>query len=184
MPIVPDDPAQCEAALNGGENSTDIIVTIGGASVGDRDLWRPAALRLGAQILFDKVAVQPGKPCWHARFPDGRLLLGLPGNPASAFVCAHLFLKPLLFALTGRDPADAMVPAFGILDGELAANGSRETYLRAAVMNGADGRLVVRADPRQDSNLFTPLAAANALIRRMANEPAAKKGDLVELLAI
>ncbi len=184
LPILPDDAAACETALSRDSEAADVLVTIGGASVGDRDLFRPAAAKLGARILFDKVAVQPGKPCWHARFPDGRLLLGLPGNPASAFVCAHLFLKPLLFALTARDPERAVGLCTAVLDGELSANGPRETYLRAVARVGGDGRLIARADTRQDSSLLTPLAAANALIRRVARQPAAASGDPIELLPI
>lgn len=184
LPIVADDLPACEAALSDDGEPADVLVAIGGASVGDRDLFRPAAERLGATILFDKVAVQPGKPCWHARFPDGRLLLGLPGNPASAFVCAHLFLKPLIYALLGRDPTTAMHLISASLECELAANGARETYLRGTVSACADGRSTVRADPRQDSSLLTPLASANALIRRAPLAATAAAGDPVELLPI
>ncbi|HET7315979.1 MAG TPA: molybdopterin molybdotransferase MoeA [Sphingomicrobium sp.] len=184
LPILADDPAATAASLSDCGEPADVIVTIGGASVGDRDFFRPAAERLGARIIFDKVAVRPGKPCWHARFADGRLLLGLPGNPASAFVCAQLFLKPLLFALTGRDALQAVKLSAARLDGRLAANGARESYFRAIAGFSADGRLVARADPRQDSSLLTPLAAANALIRRQPHAPAAAAGDPIELLPI
>ena len=85
------------------------ILPLGGASVGERDVLRPVLQGFGAQILFERIAVQPGKPCWHARFADGRLVLGLPGNPASAFVCAHLLLKPLMLALLGRAEPDRLV---------------------------------------------------------------------------
>ena len=111
-------------------------------------------------------------------------MLGLPGNPASAFVCAQLFLKPLLFALTGCDPSDASALKCAVLDSALPANGGRETYLRGSAAVGADGRLVARADERQDSSLLTPLAAANALIRRPPNAPAALAGEKVDILLI
>lgn len=184
LPIVPDEPDAVETALRAEQVGADVVVTIGGASIGDRDLFRPSAVRAGARIMFDKVAVQPGKPCWHGRFGNGCLLLGLPGNPASAFVCAHLLLKPLIFALTGRDPAEAVALRAAILTAGLAANGAREAYLRASVSADHRGCLRAAADVRQDSSLQTPLAAANALVRRTPFAPASGAGDIVEFLPL
>ena len=99
--ILSDDRARCAEQMRGAGLDADIIVPLGGASVGERDVLRPVLLGFGARMIFERIAVQPGKPCWHARFADGRLVLGLPGNPASAFVCAHLLLKPLLLRLAG-----------------------------------------------------------------------------------
>ena len=177
---LPDDLNASIAALRRIDH-IDLFVTIGGASVGQRDLLRPAFEALGATIAFDRIAVVPGKPSWHARLPDGRAVLGLPGNPSSAFVCAHLLLRPLLAALTGCDPAPALVSAR--LADPLPANGAREAWLRAT-LSIEDGIAMVRADPRQDSGLQTPLAAANALLRRPANAAAAAAGALVETMRI
>ena len=180
--ILSDDPERCAEQIRGAGLDADIILPLGGASVGERDVLRPVLQGFGAQILFERIAVQPGKPCWHARFADGRLVLGLPGNPASAFVCAHLLLKPLMFALLGRAEADRLVPA--ALTRDMPEGADREVYWRARL--GADdaARLRVTPDERQDSSLQTPLAAANALVRRRPGAPAAAAGDLVEVLVI
>lgn len=181
--ILPDDPEACETQLRA-HDAADLIVTLGGASVGDRDSLRPIFEKLGAAILFDRIAVIPGKPSWHARFADGRLVLGLPGNPASAFVCAHLLLKPLLFALTGRDPAAATRPVPATLESPIPPNGPREAWWRAIVRINKEGRLCITRDGRQDSSLLTPLAAANALLRRPPHAPAAETGEMVDILPI
>ncbi|HEX9933278.1 MAG TPA: molybdopterin molybdotransferase MoeA [Allosphingosinicella sp.] len=181
-PILPDAYDECEDALRAADLGADIIVPIGGASVGERDVLRPLIQGLGARTLFERIAVQPGKPCWHARFADGRLVLGLPGNPASAFVCAHLLLKPLLFALLGRREAER--PLIAALTVPLPAGGSREVYWRARLTADGDGRLRVEPDLRTDSSLQASLAAANALVRRAASAPAAAAGEVVETLPI
>lgn len=181
-PILPDDLARCEAALGAGDLDADIVVPVGGASVGERDVLRPLIQAMGARPVFERIAVQPGKPCWHARFGDGRLVLGLPGNPASAFVCAHLLLKPLLHALLGRNEADR--PLFAALTRELPKGGSREVYWRATLSADGAGRLSVEPDPRLDSNLQAPLAAANALVRRAPGAAPAAAGEIVETLPI
>lgn len=179
-PILPDDRAACEAALRAMDLDADIIVPLGGASVGERDVLRPLLQAMAAQTLFERIAVQPGKPCWHARFDTGPLVLGLPGNPASAFVCAHLLLKPLLFALLGRSEPGR--PLFAALANTMPAGGSREVYWRARVAADSDGRLRVEPDPRLDSSLQQPLASANALVRRMPGAPPAVAGEMVEIV--
>lgn len=184
LPILPDDLAACEEMLRTLDLDADVLITIGGASVGDRDVLRPLLVKLGAEMLFERIAVQPGKPSWHARFPDGRLTLGLPGNPASAFVCAHLLLKPLLYRLLGRDAAQATSTITARLDEPLAANGSRETFLRARCHVGGGGRIRASALPFQDSSLVSTLALANSLIRRPANAAAAAAGELVDVLPV
>jgi molybdopterin molybdotransferase len=180
--ILSDDHDRCAAQIRGARLDADIILPLGGASVGERDVLRPVLLGFGARMVFERIAVQPGKPCWHARFPDGRLVLGLPGNPASAFVCAHLLLKPLLRALLGRAEADCLIPA--VLTRDLPEGADREVYWRARLRADGAGRLEVTPDDRQDSSLQTPLASANALIRRLPNAPAAAVGDLTEVLII
>ena len=182
LPILPDDRAALDAALAAADLEVDVIVTLGGASVGHRDQLRPAFEALGAVILFDKVAVIPGKPTWHARFGDGRLLVGLPGNPASAFVCAHLFVAPLLAALTGRDPGLRLEVAR--LGQAIGANGPREAWLRGRVAIDDEGRRIVTVDPRQDSSLTSPLAAANVLVRRPPDAAAMDAGGRVETLIL
>ena len=184
LPILPDDPAASEEMMRTLDLDVDVLVTIGGASVGDRDILRPLLVKLGAELLFERIAVQPGKPTWNARFPDGRIVLGLPGNPASAVVCAQLLLKPLLYRLTGRgmDEATAMVSAR--LDEALDANGQRETFLRAQLSVDCEGSVRASALPRQDSSLVTILASANALIRRIPHAPPAAVDELVEVLPI
>ena len=180
--ILSDDHERCAAQIRGAGLDADVIVPLGGASVGERDVLRPVLQGFGAQILFERIAVQPGKPCWHARFPDGRLVLGLPGNPASAFVCAHLLLKPLMLALLGRAEPEKLVAA--ALTRVMPQGADREVYWRARLRADDAGRLEVTPDERQDSSLQTPLASANALIRRLPNAPAAAAGDLVEVMII
>jgi len=181
-PILSDDRTRCEEALRAADLVSDIVVPLGGASVGERDVLRPLIQSLGAHTIFERIAVQPGKPCWHARFDDGRLVLGLPGNPASAFVCAHLLLKPLVFALLGRTEPER--PVFAALTAPLPEGGSREVYWRAHLEAGRDGRLWVEPDPRLDSSLQAPLASANALVRRLPGAPPAAAGEIVETLLI
>jgi molybdopterin molybdotransferase len=181
-PILPDDRARCREALRAADLGADIVVPLGGASVGERDVLRPLIQELGARPVFERIAVQPGKPCWHARFGDKRLVLGLPGNPASAFVCAHLLLKPLLEALLGRTNAGPRL--FAALTRALPEGASREVYWRARVSADARGRLRVEPDARLDSSLQSPLAAANALGRRPPGVPPAAPGEMVETLLI
>lgn len=156
-------------------DAADLTVLIGGASVGDRDFARPAMRRLGAEFLFEKIAVRPGKPTWLARLGE-RLVLGLPGNPASAFVCARLFLRPLLDRMNGGDAAAGLAPRIARTRRALAANGARETYLRARIAGDADGALWAEAAGDQDSSLISVFAAADALIVRAPHAPAAAPG--------
>lgn len=176
-----DDPKAIAATVANTLAHADLLVLVGGASVGDHDHARPALRALGAELLFEKIALRPGKPTWFARC-DGKLVLGLPGNPASAFVCSRLFLRPLLDRLLGRDPAASMRTRYAKLRGSLAANGARETYLRARLDADASGRLWVSSATNQDSSLISVFATSNALIRRSPESPAASEGELVELL--
>jgi len=180
--ILSDDHERCAEQMSGADLDADIILPLGGASVGERDVLRPVLLGFGARMIFERIAVQPGKPCWHARFADGPLVLGLPGNPASAFVCAHLLLKPLMLALLGRAEPDRLVAA--ALTQGMPQGADREVYWRARLRAGGAGSLEVTPDERQDSSLQTPLASANALIRRLPGVPAAAAGDLAEVLII
>ncbi len=159
-------------------DDADIIVTIGGASVGDHDLVRPALERTGFEIAFHKIAMRPGKPLMlGAR--GGQRVLGLPGNPVSAIICAAIFVLPLIAALTGvrEEPwAEEMLP----LAAPLPANGPREHYMRARYVT-AGGVRSVEAMPSQDSSLTATLARAECLIVRPPRAPAIAEGGVVRV---
>lgn len=174
-PILPDQLDQITAAI--AAIDADIIVTIGGASVGDHDLIRPAIEAAGGTIDFWRIALRPGKPMLAGRIGSS-VILGLPGNPVSAFVTAHLFLRPLIAALGGaRDPFPQTITA--TLGAPLAANDQRQDYLRA---RWQDGRVVPAA--KQDSSMLKTLADAACLIVRAPFAPAAKPGDGVDILPL
>ena len=158
-----------------GARDADIIVPIGGASVGNYDLMRQAFIEAGAKMIFEKIAVKPGKPTWFAKLGNTPVL-GLPGNPASAIVCAHLFLRILMN--TAIPPVTQAQLHLALPD-----NGPRESYLRGRAFL-KDGRITVVAFPRQDSSLLVPFRDANVLIKRHSNMDASKAGDVVEILAL
>ena len=160
----------------------DLIVTVGGASVGDHDLVKPALVILGLDLRVETIAVRPGKPTWFGTLKDGRRVLGLPGNPASALVCAELFLRPLLAALTGADPTLGI--SAGALATPLPAGGPREHWMRAALSIDPEGRTIARAFPDQDSSLVGVFARADALLRRRAGASAASANTVVEVLPL
>ncbi|MDP9102400.1 MAG: molybdopterin molybdotransferase MoeA, partial [Pseudomonadota bacterium] len=141
----------------------DLLVTVGGASVGDHDLVKPALSGLGLRLLVDTVRMRPGKPVWFGMLDDGRRVLGLPGNPASALVCAELFLRPLMMAWQGANPALPMETAR--LAAPLPKGGPREHWMRGA-LSTQDGALTCEAFPDQESSLVSVFARADCLIRR------------------
>ena len=154
--------------------SADIVVTSGGASVGDHDLVRPALEAAGATLEFWRVAIKPGKPLLVAR-RDKQVILGLPGNPASAFVTGFLFMLPLLRAALGAaQPLPRTIPAR--LAQAMPQGGSRTEFLRGHW----DGESVT-LDPLQDSGALTPLARSNALIVREARAEARPVGAIVRV---
>lgn len=155
----------------------DLLVTSGGASVGDHDLVRPALEAAGADIDFWRVAMRPGKPVMAGRMRD-TVAIGLPGNPVSAHVTALLFVLPMVAYLSGAaDPLPRRRTA--ILGTALPANGPRADHIRAVHSNGC----VVPAD-RQDSSMLRVLAHSDCLIVRAPHVPAAAPGDSVEILDI
>ncbi len=157
----------------------DLIVTVGGASVGDHDLIAPVAARLGMQAAFHRVALRPGKPLLAGRL-RGAALLGLPGNPVSAIVCGHLFMLPMIRALLGDpDPLPKLRPARLAVD--VPEAGPRAHYMRATLTDGPDLPLIAPA-PRQDSALLTVLAGASALLVRPAGDGARAAGSRAEYL--
>ncbi len=159
----------------------DLIVTVGGASVGDHDLVRAAAEALGLSLKVGSVNVRPGKPTFFGVLGDGRRLLGLPGNPASAFVCAELFLKPLLAKFQGA--AGQFSLASAQLVKPLPANGPREHWMRAK-LTYEGGAILAEPYRDQDSSLVSVFAAADALVRRPGGAPAQAPGDLVDILPL
>jgi molybdopterin molybdotransferase len=149
----------------------DVLVTTGGASVGEHDLVRQALVAEGYKLGFWKIAMRPGKPLMFAT-PRPSRALGLPGNPVSAIVCARVFLKPLLAALLGIEPAETGVQAR--LAEALPANDRRQDYLRARLERAPDGTLTATAFAVQDSSMQRTLAMADGLIVRPPFDPAAK----------
>lgn len=183
LPVAPDDPQALGdiLALAGG---VDVVVTIGGASVGAHDLVAATAEGLGLERSFWKIAMRPGKPLMAGRFADGRAMLGLPGNPISSVVCSVLFLLPMIRALQGLpDPAAPVRPA--ILAGALGANGPRAHYMRARLLPpGPDGRVRIAAFEDQDSARQRLMTEADALLIRPAGAPAAASGSEVGYIAL
>ena len=154
----------------------DVLVTVGGASVGDRDLVQTALSREGMALDFWKIAMRPGKPLMHGQIGDMRIL-GLPGNPVSAIVCGILFLVPLVRALQGDPHAGADPSEAAVLGAPMKENDNRADYVRAALVAGGDGLPVATAFPRQDSSMLSILAEAECLILRQPFAPAAAAGD-------
>jgi molybdopterin molybdotransferase len=155
----------------------EVIVTMGGASVGEHDLVRQALVAQGFALDFWRIAMRPGKPLMFGR-KGGVRLLGLPGNPVSSLVCARVFLVPLLNALTGAGAEAARQTAR--LATALPANDERQDYLRARL--GPDGLAEIFA--RQDSSILSTLARSDCLVIRPPHAPAAAAGEQVEILAL
>jgi molybdopterin molybdotransferase len=176
---LPDNEAKIAEAALAASDASDLVVLIGGASVGPHDHARAALESLGVEIIVPKIAVRPGKPTWFGASKRA-LVLGLPGNAASAIVCAYLFLRPILEAMLGGDTRACMRLQHAPLAAPLAANGPRETYLRARLTD--DGRIAAFDD--QDSSLMSVMAQSNALILREPNAPAATAGEVVSYLSL
>lgn len=177
MRIVRDDLDTLATAFAELAARADILVTIGGASVGDHDLVKPALAAAGAEIDFWRIAMRPGKPLLAGQIGT-TVCLGLPGNPVSAFVTAMLFLLPLVARLGGAaDPQPGLRTA--ILGGELPAGGPRAEYLRARFVDGRIEPILSR-----DSALLGILASADALIVRAAAAPPLRAGERVDYIAI
>ncbi|MEX0590074.1 MAG: gephyrin-like molybdotransferase Glp [Xanthobacteraceae bacterium] len=178
--IVPDKLDATIAAIHLARDNVDVLITLGGASVGDHDLIAPALKAEGITLAFHRVALRPGRPLLLGLAGNLRVL-GLPGNPVSSYVCAVLFLVPLLRKLQGRaDVAPVTEPA--ILGVDLPANDHRQDYLRARIARGADGRLVATPQDRQDSSLQALLVGSDGLLIRAPNAPAARTGSPCEVL--
>jgi molybdopterin molybdotransferase len=168
---VDDIAAAVRKARSGG---ADILVTSGGASVGEHDLVQRALTAEGLDLSFWRVALRPGRPMMHGRL-GGMHVLGVPGNPVSAYVCAFLFLVPLIARLSGRNDVEHR-PEAARLGSDLPANDERADYLRAVLTPGPDGPIATPL-PSQDSSLMAPLAKASCLLIREPNAPAAAAGS-------
>lgn len=164
------------------ELKADVLVTTGGASVGDHDLVKRALESEGTQMAFWRIAMRPGKPMMSGKL-DAMRVLGVPGNPVSSYVCSFLFLVPLIRALSGRAACDHAVES-AVLGRDLAANDMRQDYLRARLDTDVQGQLRATPVDHQDSSLMANLAKADALIIRPPHAPAALKGTSVSILRL
>ena len=164
------------------ESGADILITTGGASVGDHDLVQQALRDEGIAMAFWKIAMRPGKPMMHGRLGAMRVI-GLPGNPVSSYVCAFLFMVPLIRALSGRSVIHHHRER-AVLASDLGANDQREDYLRARLELRDDGTLVALPVSHQDSSLLANLAAAQVLLVRPPFAPKAEAGSPCEVLRL
>jgi len=163
-------------------SGADILVTTGGASVGDHDLVKRSLEAEGVAMAFWKIAMRPGKPMMHGRLGAMRVI-GLPGNPVSSYVCGFLFLAPLIRALSGRS-AVHHVHETALLGRDVGANDMREDYLRARLERRSDGALIATPVDHQDSSLLGNLAAAQALVIRPPFAPKASAGSACAILRL
>ena len=178
--IVRDDMKATIAAIKKAAKA-DILVTTGGASVGDHDYVQEALRRAGVKIGFWKIALRPGKPLMFGT--KGKLsVLGLPGNPVSALVCARIFLKPLIGKMLGLDMTD--VPVMARVAAALPANDERQDYLRATLRYEEDGARAVHVFSKQDSSMQRNLRDANCLIVRPPNAPEVPHDALVPVILL
>lgn len=160
----------------------DVLVTTGGASVGDHDLVKRSLEAEGVTMAFWRIAMRPGKPMMHGRLGAMRVI-GLPGNPVSSYVCAFLFLVPLIRALAGRSDIHHITET-ALLGRDVAANDQRADYLRARLVRRDDGEWIATPVNHQDSSLLGFLAAAQGLVIRPPFTPAAAKGSAVDILRL
>ena len=181
LPVAPDDAAAIGAAVDS-LGGAEMLVTTGGASVGEHDLVQSALAARGFELDFWKIAMRPGKPLIAGRVADTPVL-GLPGNPVSALICAALFLLPSLDVLGGL-PAAAPRTERAVLGAALAENDARADHLRATLAAGPCGLLMATPFPRQDSGMLSLLARADALILRAPHAAALPAGAEVEVIRL
>jgi molybdopterin molybdotransferase len=169
------------SAMVAAASGCDLLVTSGGASVGDYDLVQDVLTEHGLKLDFWKIAMRPGKPLMYGALRNVPVL-GLPGNPVSALVCAYVFLAPMLRALQGLDGTQPTLRA--VLGAPVRANDVRQEYMRASLERKADGTLVATPHSRQDSAVVSGLAAAQALIIRPPHAPEAQAGEAVTIVPL
>ena len=159
----------------------DILVTLGGASVGDHDLVQPALAAKGMELDFWKIALRPGKPLMFGRLQDMKIL-GLPGNPVSSLICAHIFLIPLIHAMLGLPHTPDLRTA--VLGTDMGTNDQRQDYVRARITKDGSGQLIATPFVMQDSSMLKFLADANGLIVREPHAPAIKTGSTCSVMML
>ena len=164
------------------EAKADVLLTTGGASVGEHDLVQKALAAEGLDLSFWKIAMRPGKPMMHGRL-GAMHVLGVPGNPVSSYVCTFLFLLPLIRQLAGRSDLHAQ-PQAAKLGRGLPQNDERAEYMRATLAKDADGGWVATPFPNQDSSLMAPLAKADCLVIRDAHASTAPAGSHCVILKL
>jgi molybdopterin molybdotransferase len=178
-----DGAALADALRRAREAQADLLVTLGGASVGDHDLVQAALVREGMELGFWRVALRPGKPLMHGRLGD-MLVIGLPGNPVSSIVCGLLFVVPAIRALQSDPQAGADRSEPAMLGRDLPANDGRADYMRASLAI-EPGRLpVATPEQRQDSSMLAVLGRAEALLIRAPHEAAARTGDPCRIIRL
>lgn len=168
------------------DGNADVLLTTGGASVGEHDLVQKALASEGLDLAFWKIAMRPGKPMMNGRLgqgPGAMHVLGVPGNPVSSYVCTFLFLLPLIRRLSGRSDLHPL-PVSAKLGRDLPQNDERSEYMRAILTSGPDGGLIATPAPNQDSSLMAPLANAGCLVIREAHAPAAAAGSSCVILKL
>jgi molybdopterin molybdotransferase len=178
---VRDDEAALEEALSAALDSADLIVTSGGVSVGDRDFVPSVADRLGVRKVFWKVAQKPGKPLWFG-MREGKVLLGMPGNPAAVLVCLAVHARAVLAHLEG-ETADQPEWRDGVLSVAVDADTERDRLVRMRLTN-AEGMVMLEALPRQDSHMLSNLASARALVWLASRTEAFAPGERVSWIPI
>ena len=179
--IAKDDRADLTALCERGREM-DVLVTIGGASVGDHDIVAPVLQEMGMSLDFWRIAMRPGKPLMFGRL-DQTFVIGLPGNPVSSLICTWIFIVPLVLRMLGR--RDTALPSMSArLSVPVTANGPREHYMRGVARTESDGTLSVSPVRSQDSSLLSPLAEADVLIVRPPLDPAREAGDHVVVTRI
>ena len=178
LPIAKDNEKSLLAAVKN-IGSADLLVSSGGASVGDYDILRPILSQHGLKLDFYKLAMRPGKPMMFGSFKN-MAYLGLPGNPVSVLVCALVFLRPLLLALSGAK-VTGLPTTTAKLTTSLPKEGIRQHYLRTTLTT-KNGKTFATPSPNQDSSVLTALACADAFIVRPAGDPAKRKNDEVQII--
>lgn len=177
--IAPDNAHALNSMISGARGA-DLLVTTGGASVGEHDLIRSGLHDL--EMDFWKIAMRPGKPLLFGQL-GGVPMLGLPGNPVSTLVCALIFLRPCLDRMQGLVEQGQETETAQLAEG-LPANGLRQDYMRALLERGSEGTLRVRAAPRQDSSMLFTLSSSTALIVRPPHDPERQTGDMVSIIRL
>jgi molybdopterin molybdotransferase len=179
--IAADDVASIRA-LAAGAQGADILVTTGGASVGEHDLVQAALGDVGLKVDFWQIAMRPGKPLIFGRLGTTPML-GFPGNPVSSMVCGELFLRPALATMLGMADVEPVLET-AILGADLGENDRREDYLRATLARDGDGNRIATPFPVQDSSNFSRLVQADCLVVRAPHAPPAKAGETVSYIAL